>query len=55
MNKKEHLRGAATLLQNEKTRKDYKVIPLYRKKKTKTRKSRTPSGNTKRPTYLKRN
>jgi len=33
MNKKEHLRGAATLLQNEKTRKDYKVIPLYRKKK----------------------
>ena len=33
MNKKEHLRSAPTLLQNEKTRKDYKAIPLYRKKK----------------------
>jgi len=38
MNKKEHLRGAATLLQNEKTRKDYKVIPLYRKKKNEDKK-----------------
>jgi len=55
MNKKEHLRGAPTLLQNEKTRKDYKAIPLYRKKKTETKKCRTPSCNTKRPTYLKRN
>jgi len=28
MNKKEHLRGAPTLLQNEKSRKDYKAIPF---------------------------
>jgi len=54
MNKKEHLRGVPTLLQNEKARKDYKAIPLYRKK-TKTKKGRTPSGNIKKPTYLKRN
>jgi len=54
MNKKEHLRSAPTLLQNEKTRKDYKAIPLYRKK-TKTKKGRTPSSNTKKLTYLKRN
>jgi len=32
MNKKEHLRGAPTLLQNKKTRKDHEAIPLHRKK-----------------------
>jgi len=53
MNKKEHLRDASTFLQNEKIRKDYNVIPLYRKK-AKTKKSKTPSRNSKKPTYLKR-
>jgi len=49
MNKKEHLRGALILLQNEKTKEDYKAISLYRK--TKTKKGKTSSGNTKKPTY----
>jgi len=36
MNKKEHLRGVPTLLQNEKTRKDYKAnTTLQTKTKTK--------------------
>jgi len=54
MNKKEYLRGAPTLLQNKKTKNDYKATPLY-KKKNENKKDRTPSDNTKKFTNLKRN